>query len=100
MASTLALVALTGPGTLCHQTGKYHRVLHRLLEPSFGPKFVTSYLTIIDETTKEDLNTWSATGDYMSSDESKTYALRLFYKSVFGHTAGEVLVNLQEDFKL
>ena len=36
----------------------------------------------------------------MSSDESKTYALRLFYKSVFGCTAGEVLVNLQEDFKL
>jgi cytochrome P450 len=66
-------------------------VLQRLLEPSFGPKFVTSYLTIIDETTKEDINTWSATGDYMSSDESKTHALRLFYKSVFGRTAGEVL---------
>lgn len=77
-------------------------MLQRLLElePSFGPKFDTSYLTIIDETTKEDLNTWSATGDYMSSDVSKTYALRLFYKAVFGCTAGQVLVNLQEDFKL
>lgn len=45
------IVMLLGPGAVANQTGKYHRVLRRLLEPYFANKFVTNYLKCMDDTT-------------------------------------------------
>ena len=94
------MAALQGPWAVTNQTGSYHRMLRRLLEPYFAPKFVNNYLTMMDETTKEELETWSATGDFVSSNVFKMYSLRLFFKSAFGRTNEEVLAILHDDFKL
>ena len=94
------MTALQGPWAVTNQTGSYHRMLRRLLEPYFAPKFVNNYLTMMDETMREELETWSATGDYVSSNVFKMFSLRLFFKSVFGRTNEEVLARLHDDFKL
>jgi cytochrome P450 len=92
--------ALLGPGAVANQVGSYHRALRRLLEPSFAPKFVNNYLTVMDTTTLEELEDWCATGNYVSSNVFKMYALKLFYKSAFGRTDDIVLAKLHDDFKL
>ena len=63
--------ALLGPWAVSIQTGNYHRALRRLLEPYFAPKFVNNYLTIIDETTRDELNARSTTRDYVSANVFK-----------------------------
>eukprot|EP00581_Thalassiosira_minuscula_P013686 CAMPEP_0183727538 /NCGR_PEP_ID=MMETSP0737-20130205/25803_1 /TAXON_ID=385413 /ORGANISM="Thalassiosira miniscula, Strain CCMP1093" /LENGTH=519 /DNA_ID=CAMNT_0025959201 /DNA_START=225 /DNA_END=1784 /DNA_ORIENTATION=+ len=94
------IVMLLGPGAVPTQTGKYHRVLRRLLEPYFAPKFVTNYLTIMDRTTLEELDSWASSGDFVSSEVFKMYALKLFYASSFGRIDEDVIVTLHDDFKV
>lgn len=95
------IVMLLGPGSVPNQTGKYHRVLRRLLEPYFAPAFVNrNYLAVIDKTTREQLEGWSSSGEFLSSEVFKIYALRLFYVSAFGRVDEDVIVTMQTDFKL
>ena len=94
------IVMLLGPGAVANQTGKYHRVLRRLLEPYFAPKFVNNYLKSMDETTLDELDNWCASGEYQSSEVFKIYALRLFYVSSFGRSDEAVIATLHDDFKL
>jgi cytochrome P450 len=95
-----AIGALLGPRAVANQTGNYHRALRRLLKPFFAPKFVNNYLTIMDKITRDELDAWSTTGNYVSASVFKLYALRLFYKSAFGRTDKEVLARLHDDFTL
>lgn len=94
------IVMLLGPGAVANQTGKYHRVLRRLLEPYFAPLFVKNYLKSMDDTTLEELDNWSALGEYQSSEVFKMYALRLFYVSSFGIADEETIATLHDNFKL
>ena len=94
------IAMLLGPGAVANQTGKYHRVLRTLLEPSFAPKFVMNYLKCMDDTTLHELDDWASSGDYQSSEVFKMYALRLFYVSSFGKVDEEVITTLHDDFKL
>jgi len=94
------IVMLLGPGAVANQSGKYHRVLRRLLEPYFAPAFVTNYLKVMDETTLADLDDWCSTGEFVSSEEFKMYALRLFYASSFGRIDESIVATLHDDFKI
>lgn len=94
------IVALLGPGAVANQTGKYHRVLRRLLEPYFAPRFVTNYLKCMDETTSDELESWCEAGEFHSSEVFKMYALRLFYVSAFGGVDEDMIASLHDDFKL
>ena len=94
------IVMLLGPGAVANQTGKYHRVLRRLLEPYFAPLFVTNYLKCMDDTTLHELDDWSSSGEYQSSEVFKMYALRLFYVSSFGRADEDVIATLHDDFKV
>ena len=57
------IVMLLGPGAVANQTGRYHRVLRRLLEPYFAPRFVANYLKCMDETTSDELESWCEAGE-------------------------------------
>ncbi|KAL7543992.1 hypothetical protein ACHAXR_013437 [Thalassiosira sp. AJA248-18] len=94
------IVMLLGPGAVANQTGKYHRVLRRLLEPYFAPKFVSNYLTCMDKTTLDELDGWCSSGEYHSSEVFKMYALQLFYVSSFGQADDDMIATLHDDFKL
>mmetsp|Transcript_26363 Transcript_26363/g.38938 ORF Transcript_26363/g.38938 Transcript_26363/m.38938 type:complete len:532 (-) Transcript_26363:1029-2624(-) len=94
------IVMLLGPGAVANQTGRYHRVLRRLLEPYFAPQFVNNYLKCMDDTTLEELDAWCSSGTYQSSEVFKKYALRLFYVSSFGRADDDVIATLHDDFKL
>jgi cytochrome P450 len=94
------IVMLLGPGAVANQTGKYHRVLRRLLEPYFAPKFVSNYLNCMHETTSDELESWCKTGEFVSSEVFKMYALRLFYVSAFGNVDEEMIASLHDDFKI
>jgi len=89
---------LLGPGAVANQSGKYHRVLRRLLEPYFLPRFVTNYLKAMDETTMDDLERWCNTNSFVSSEEFKMYALRLFYVSSFGSVDEDKIEELHKEF--
>ena len=91
---------LLGPGAIANQNGKYHRTLRRLVEPYFLPKFVNNYLKVMDQTTVEELNNWAKSGEFLSSEVFKMYALRLFYVSAFGRVDEYQLVQLHHDFKI
>mmetsp|Transcript_2410 Transcript_2410/g.5321 ORF Transcript_2410/g.5321 Transcript_2410/m.5321 type:complete len:531 (+) Transcript_2410:101-1693(+) len=93
------IVMLLGPSAVANQTGKYHRVLRRLLEPYFAPRFVTNYLKCMDETTSDELESWCEAGEFHSSEVFKMYALRLFYVSAFGNVDEEMIASLHDDFK-
>eukprot|EP00957_Ditylum_brightwellii_P157096 11956436-Ditylum_brightwellii.AAC.1 len=67
------VATLLGPGAVANQSGKYHRVLRRLLEPYFAPTFVKNYFEAMDKTTMEELESWSSSspeegGGYVSSE--------------------------------
>lgn len=94
------IVMLLGPGAVANQSGKYHRVLRRLLEPYFAPKFVEHYLTSMDKTTVDKLDSWASSGEFLSSEVFKMYALRLFYASSFGKVDEGVIARLHDDFKI
>lgn len=94
------IVMLLGPGAVANQTGKYHRVLRRLLEPYFAPRFVANYLKCMDDTTADELESWCESGEFHSSEVFKMYALRLFYVSAFGNVDEQVIASLHDDFKL
>jgi cytochrome P450 len=94
------IVMLLGPGAVANQTGSYHRVLRRLLEPYFAPKFVENYLKCMDDTTSAELESWSESGEFHSSEVFKMYALRLFYVSAFGNVDEVMIASLHDDFKL
>ena len=94
------IVKLLGPGAVANQTGKYHRVLRRLLEPYFAPIFVKNYFAAMDETTLDELEAWSSLGEFQSSEVFKMYALRLFYVSSFGTIDDDVISTLHDDFRL
>ncbi|KAL9180479.1 hypothetical protein ACHAXT_010932 [Thalassiosira profunda] len=92
---------LLGPGAVANQSGKYHRALRRLMEPYFGVKFVENYLTSMDNTTIDQLESWaesSKDGKFLSSEVFKMYALRLFYASSFGYIDEAVCSQLHDDF--
>lgn len=91
---------LLGPNAVPNQVGKYHRVLRRLLEPYFAPTFVQNYCHCMDVTTQEELEKWSSTGTFQSSEIFKMYALRLFYISSLGTIDEDILHRLHDDFKL
>ena len=90
---------LLGPGAVANQTGKYHRVLRRLLEPYFAPRFVANYLKCMEETTSDELKSW-CNGEFHSSEVFKMYALRLFYVSAFGTVDEDMIASLHDDFKI
>ena len=91
---------LLGPGAVANQTGKYHRVMRRLMEPYFAPMFVNNYLASMDRTTLEQLEIWSSTGEFQSSTLFKMYALRLFYAASFGYVDEDAISKLHDDFKI
>ena len=93
------IAMLLGPGGVANQSGKYRRALRRLMEPYFAPKFVTNYLSSMDGTTMEELDSWSSSGEFQSSEVFKMYALKLFYASSFG-CADEDAIALHDDFKI
>jgi cytochrome P450 len=94
------IAMLLGPGAVANQTGKYHRVLRRLLEPYFAPRFVANYLKCMDETTSDELASWCESGEFLSSEVFKMYVLRLFYVSAFGKVDEDMIASLHDDFKL
>jgi len=94
------ITMLLGPNAVANQSGKYHRVLRRLLEPYFLPKFVKNYLRVMDETTMEELESWCKTDDFVSSEVFKMYALRLFYASSFGKVNEEKIEELHRLFTI
>lgn len=92
---------LMGPGSVLNQTGRYHRVLRRLLEPYFAPTFVNNnYLAVMDETTLEQLRNWSSSGEFLLSEVFNMYTLRLFYAASFGYIDEEFISILSNDFKV
>ena len=93
------IAMLLGQGAVANQTGKYHRALRRLLEPYFAPRFVANYLKCMDETTSEELESWCESGEFLSSEVFKMYALRLFYVSAFGKVDEGMIASLHDDFK-
>ena len=94
------IVMLLGPGAVANQTGKSHRVLRRLLEPYFAPRFVANYLKCMVETTSDELKSWCDAGEFHSSEVFKMYALRLFYVSAFGTVDEDMITTLHDDFKI
>ena len=89
---------LLGPTAVANLSGPHHRHMRRLLEPFFAPAFVQKYFGIMDEITQSELQAWSATNDFCSSQVFKMYALKLFLASSFGHVDEDVMKRLHDDF--
>lgn len=92
---------LLGDGAVSNQNGRRHRVLRRFVDSAFAPAALRGYLGIIDTVVQEQLREWAAKRDvFHSSEVFKTFALRLFLVSAYGHVKEDILEQLHDDFKL
>jgi len=92
---------LLGEGAVSNLNGRRHRVLRRFVDSAFAPAAVREYLGIIDAVVQEQLHEWAAERDsFHSSEVFKTFALRLFLVSAYGHVKEAILEQLHNDFKL
>jgi retinoid hydroxylase len=91
--------ALLGSTAIANLHGTRHKILRRLMEPFYSPTFVANYLTVMVETTDDDLEEWCNTGDVVSGEVFKLYALRLFMVSSFGQVDRELVETLHDDYK-
>mmetsp|Transcript_12225 Transcript_12225/g.17619 ORF Transcript_12225/g.17619 Transcript_12225/m.17619 type:complete len:299 (-) Transcript_12225:209-1105(-) len=88
---------LMGYGAITNSTGKRHRYLRKMFEPSFSPNSIRSYVKVIDKCSQESFEKW-ADGKYHPSSDIKVFVLRLLFECAFGAIDEDVLEVLSSDF--
>lgn len=91
---------LLGQDAIMMQSGAAHKRLRKIFEPVFAPQATKSYLKIVDETVKKQLEKWETAGGFHTSDEWALLAMRLFFVCAFGDAISEeLLTTLHELFE-
>ena len=75
---------LLGNDAIMVQSGDAHRRLRKAFEPAFTPVAIRDYAATIDVETQKSLAAWSQSGEYQSSTEWASLAMRIFFVCAFG----------------